>query len=52
MELRIWVDDSDIENLEDEKGLSEQDILDALSDAVTEFAGREYGIVLNSETAE
>ena len=52
MELRIWVDDSDIESIEEEKGLTEQDVLDALSDAITEWAGREYGIVLNTETVE
>lgn len=52
MELRIWVDESDLEQLESEQGLSEQDVLDTLSEAITEWAGKEYGIVLNAETAE
>ena len=51
MDLRIWVDASDSEMLE-EKGLSEQDALDALSEAITEWAGKEWGIVLNTETEE
>lgn len=52
MELRIWLDDSDIEMLEDDKGLTEQDLLDQFSEVITEWVGQNYGIVLNTETAE
>lgn len=52
MELRIWVDDSDLDRLQSEQGLTEQDVLDTLSEAITEMAGREYGIILNTETEE
>ena len=50
MELRIWVDTSDAEMIEEEKGLTEQDLLDQLSEVITEWTGQNYGIVLNTET--
>ena len=52
MELRIWVDESDLEEIEAGDGLSEQEVLDGLSDAITEWAGKAWGIILNTETAE
>lgn len=52
MQLAVWLDDSDIESIEEEKGMSEQEILDAISDAIAEYCGREFGIIINTETEE
>jgi len=48
--LNVWIDDSDAEMIENDHGLDEQAAMDALSEAITEWAGKEWGIVLNAET--
>lgn len=53
MELRIWVDDGDLDDIIEASDLeTEQDVLDELSEAITEWAGAKWGIILNTETEE
>lgn len=52
MELRVWVDESDIDQIAEKDEMDEQGILDEISEAIAEFCGQRYGIIINTETAE
>jgi hypothetical protein len=52
MQLAVWLDESDIEAIASENGQTEQDVLDEISEAIAEFCGQKYGIIINTETEE
>lgn len=52
MQLAVWVDEGDIESIAQENGQTEQEVLDEISEAIAEFCGQRWGIIINTETEE